>query len=671
MKTVGCPTGAVLTDFVLGKLPDEQMLQVADHARECAECQDQLHIADGLSDDLIAQIRHSPSADSGASAAALSQLLPRVEKIRTESADWTAGDAADDGTAHDVSLELKCLLAPPQGGDEIGRLGSYRVLKILGAGGMGIVLLAEDPQLQRFTALKVMKPSLASNPTARQRFLREAQATAQVRNDHVVTVYQVSEEGGAPFLAMELLEGETLQSCLSRADGTSGRPLLPLIEVLRIGQEIAAGLTAAHERGLIHRDIKPANIWLEKEHGRVKIVDFGLARLRDEDARLTQSGNVVGTPAYMSPEQANGQELDARSDLFSLGAVLYQLCTGVTPFRGASMFDTLLAVVSQVPTPIQELNARISPPLVDLVNRLLAKKPADRPESARVVMEALRQIQTQPVAAPPADPTLAVSSSKTMPVPDPSPRPAPRRALVAAMVVVAAAGGGIGLFLSSRPGEQPTQRDREVAQTTPAQPPTTAKSQVSDEEFNKRVAQLRGTQQIKAVSDRLKELNPEFPGIGPQKEGFAFTKPHPDGSYGIFKVTFPSDTVSDISPLAALTELKQVYVAGSKPGLGKVSDLRPLKDLKLVFLDITNTEVQDLSPLQGAAATLTHLYCKNTRVKNLTGLKELTELRELECDPPTQQADVLILRLLPNLRKINGQMRGEYLNGLKIPAAKP
>src|SRR5262249_29089717 len=181
--------------------------------------------------------------------------------------------------------ELCHLLAPPRAPGELGRLGPYRVLEVLGVGGMGVVFRAEDPELARPVALKAMLPAAAARDSSRQRFLREARAAAAIKHDHIVAVYQVGEDRGVPFLAMEFLEGEPLDVRLAR-EGT-----LPAAEVLRLGREIALGLAAAHKRGLIHRDIKPANIWLEAETGRAKILDFGLARAAGgEEAQLTQPG---------------------------------------------------------------------------------------------------------------------------------------------------------------------------------------------------------------------------------------------------------------------------------------------------------------------------------------------------------------------------------------------
>jgi serine/threonine protein kinase len=189
------------------------------------------------------------------------------------------------------------LFSPPRGPDELGWLAHYRILKQLGAGGMGLVFLAEDSQLQRQVALKIMLPALAVDPANRERFLREARAAAALAHDHVVVIHQVGEERGMPFLAMQLLQGESLDDYLRRGKKIS------FAQACRVGRETAIGLAMAHARGLVHRDIKPANLWLEAPKGRVKILDFGLART-SSDSNLTGSGFVIGTPTYMSPEQA-------------------------------------------------------------------------------------------------------------------------------------------------------------------------------------------------------------------------------------------------------------------------------------------------------------------------------------------------------------------------------
>jgi len=282
-------------------------------------------------------------------------------------------------------------LAPPQQPDELGRLGAYRVLGVLGAGGMGAVFRAEDPVLRRQLALKVMLPHVAHNPTAKARFLREARSQAAVEHDHVIAIHQVGVEGDVPFLAMPLLKGQPLSAALK------ANPAVPIGEAIRIAREMAAGLAAAHELGLVHRDIKPANVWLEGRTRRVEILDFGLARGESDaggDEPVTQAGAVIGTPAYMSPEQGRGLAVDARTDLWSLGIVLYQMTTGELPFRGPTTLAILTSLALDNPPPPIAKNPSVPTALSDLVMRLLAKSSADRPASAEAVVEALRVVET-------------------------------------------------------------------------------------------------------------------------------------------------------------------------------------------------------------------------------------------------------------------------------------
>jgi serine/threonine protein kinase len=669
MKPSACPPREHLIAYALGRLPEDQLRAVAEHAQNCPECQAHLGSADSMSDALIDQLRQKPPTpvpfDSELSVA---QLVPRLKASFAGPNDATCAEHAsnDPAVSAEIELDLKHILSPPQGADEIGRLGPYRVLRVLGAGGMGLVLLAEDPKLRRLTALKVMKPAMAVHPTARERFLREARATAQVRDDHIVTIYQVDEENDVPFLAMELLEGETLADYLQRA-GSSGRPFLPSSEVVRISAEIAAGLAAAHEKGLIHRDIKPSNIWLEKQGGRVKIVDFGLARLQDDTANLTQAGNIVGTPAYMSPEQANGLAVDARSDLFSLGSVLYQLCTGQTPFSGTSTFDLMLAVVTKEPRPIAELNSATPPALITLVNELMAKSPDQRPATACAVLDALKVIDSRPSQSTPSDATLTERPSLT-PIPAAGHRRRSPVGLIFAAVVLLAAAGGAALFLGTKRGGAETTNPSNALASAATVP--TSGSLVSHEEYMRMVDRLeRGMWQMDAVNARMRALNPGFPGIGPFQEGYWMYEQVPGKPNKIRRVVFCSDTVTDISPLAPLTELKRLTCSGSKPGLGKLADLSPLKDLKLIDLDISCTGVSDLSPLKGMGESLKHLYLRNTRVKDLTPLKSLTQLAELECDLPSTQQQLEVLSLLTP-KTINGVKKREFIKTAEASLAK-
>ncbi len=327
-------------------------------------------------------------------------------------AEGTGGNAPP---AEGKDRALYDFLAPPQSADELGRLGHYRVLKVLGAGGMGVVFQADEPALKRKVALKAMLPGLAASESARQRFLREAQAAAAIEHDHIVPIHYVGEDRGVPFIAMPFLRGEPLDARLER----EGK--LPLAEVLRIGREMAEGLAAAHERGLIHRDVKPANVWLETRRGepgasatggRVRILDFGLARSVEQESALTQQGAIVGTPSYMAPEQARGDPVDARSDLFSLGGVLYRLCCGKPAFQGRDNIATLMAVATEEPPPPIAVNPELPVEVSDLVMALLQKDPDRRPASAAAVVEALQDLEEKlRGAARPHNPTVALPAA--------------------------------------------------------------------------------------------------------------------------------------------------------------------------------------------------------------------------------------------------------------------
>ena len=272
-------------------------------------------------------------------------------------------------------------LSPATRPDSLGRIAHYETLQVLGNGGFGIVFRAFDDVLHRIVAVKVLSPHLAATSPARKRFLREARSSAQVRHENVVQVYAVGEQP-LPYIAMEFIPGETLQQRLDRTGP------LDVPEVLRIGDQIAEGLAAAHATELIHRDIKPGNVLLEEGTHKVKITDFGLARAAD-DASISQSGLVAGTPMYMAPEQALGETLDQRADLFSLGSVLYQMVSGRPPFRASSTLAVLKRVVEDTPRPIREIIPETPQWLCDIISKLHAKNPADRFQSAREVADLL------------------------------------------------------------------------------------------------------------------------------------------------------------------------------------------------------------------------------------------------------------------------------------------
>jgi serine/threonine protein kinase len=321
-----------------------------------------------LANPAIASLQHNPPADATQQlSSATTPHAPAKARI-----SWAPIPEA----------EMFPFLGPASRPDSLGRLGHYEILEVMGQGGFGIVFRAFDDVLQRVVAIKALAPEMAVTSPARKRFLREARSSARVRHENVVQVHNV-EEQPLPYLVMEYIPGETLQQRLDRTGP------LDIQEVVRIGKQIAEGLAAAHRTGLIHRDIKPGNILIEQEpQQHVKITDFGLARAAD-DASLTQSGIVAGTPLFMSPEQANGEAIDQRTDLFSLGSVLYTMCSGRPPFRAANTLAVLKRVVEDTPRPIPEIIPEVPDGLCKIIARLHAKKPEERFATAQDVADHL------------------------------------------------------------------------------------------------------------------------------------------------------------------------------------------------------------------------------------------------------------------------------------------
>lgn len=269
-------------------------------------------------------------------------------------------------------------------------IGNYRVLGLIGSGAMGRVYLAHDAVLDRRVAIKVMSARYAGNQIARQRFLRESRSVGAIEHPHVMTIHQVGEQGGLPYIVMQFLEGRTLRDYRDRTGP------LPFDEALRYGREIAAGLAAAHRRGIVHRDVKPANVFLEGEARSVRIIDFGLAR--DVDAQgsaITCDGALIGTPAYMPPEGIEGAEIDARGDLFGLGVILYELLADQLPFSGRSVAAVLAAITKGQPRPLHEAAPSVPREVSDLVMRLIAHDKADRPADATAVAAELAALERQ------------------------------------------------------------------------------------------------------------------------------------------------------------------------------------------------------------------------------------------------------------------------------------
>ncbi len=273
----------------------------------------------------------------------------------------------------------------------------FRILSLLGAGGMGQVYLAEDTQLRRKVALKILSAELTRHEDRLQRFQQEAQAASALSHPNILVVYEVGREGSTHFIATEYLEGETLRKCLLRAG-------MNIREALDVATQVVGALVAAHKAGIVHRDIKPENIML-KEDGYVKLLDFGLAKLversrKDSETELeteairTEAGTVLGTVNYMSPEQVRGREVDARSDVFSLGVVIYEMAAGRRPFEGESSGDVMAAILTQEPSALSQLRSETPPELARIVTKALRKDREERYQTAKdllVDLKALRQ----------------------------------------------------------------------------------------------------------------------------------------------------------------------------------------------------------------------------------------------------------------------------------------
>ncbi len=384
------PDPRLVHDFLLGRLADADAERVAARLADDPRWRalaDDCRATDPLLEAVRETVRAGPPPEEPPPPDLVGRLVG-LAPAPSQTHTWDeAGETSSPSGPTAVGGGLT-FLRPARAPDELGRLADFRILEVLGRGGMGLVLRAEDVRLRRQVALKVIKPERAADPAHRERFLREARAAAQLHHDHVMPILQIGEDNGVPFLAMPLLAGETLEARLERP------PALTTDEQLQVGREIADGLAAAHAAGLIHRDVKPSNVWLERRGSsfRVKLLDFGLARFAAGDDGMTQAGAVLGTPAYMSPEQADGRPVDARSDLFSLGCILYRLATGRQPFARDSVTATLRAVVDSAPPPPHEVAPDVPPPLSELILSLLAKSPADRPESAAAVAAALSAI---------------------------------------------------------------------------------------------------------------------------------------------------------------------------------------------------------------------------------------------------------------------------------------
>ena len=379
-----CPSVEQLVDC-LDPVADAAAV-VTKHLERCDTCRQTLSFLAGGSQwwDEAENFLSAESIKSTEASAIESRVTQRVCAL---TGHQTTGHA--DQLTDQESHQLKQMLAPPSHPELLGRINRYELEQLVGRGGMGLVFRAYDTELNRTVAIKILALHLIAIGSARERFIREARAVASLSHPHIVPMYDVVTDGQVPALVMQFIAGETLQRRISQ------RGAMPVEDVLQIGIQLADALSLAHSHGLVHRDIKPGNVLLEADGSRALLSDFGLVRALD-DASLTHSGFLAGTPDYMSPEQARGHSVDERSDLFSLGGVLYTMLVGHPPFRALEPMAILNRICHERHRPACAAEPRVPLEVSQLIDRLLTKDPKHRIASAELVRDQLRELAKSP-----------------------------------------------------------------------------------------------------------------------------------------------------------------------------------------------------------------------------------------------------------------------------------
>lgn len=521
-------------------------------------------------------------------------------------------------------------------------IGSYEVLRELGQGGMGIVYKAHEQSLQRVVALKVLPEHLARDPSFVRRFQREAQAAAQLNHPNIVTIHAVGESGGVHFIAMEYIRGKTLGHHIQE------QGQLDVRHALRIARQSAEALAEAHRRGIIHRDIKPSNIMLD-EAGRVKVMDFGLAKALHGASEITVPGTQLGTPRYMSPEQIEGKPLDARSDLFSLGLVLAEMLTGQASFSAETPSTAMYQIVHQELPNLRDMNPEIPAVVAELIGKMTAKAPEDRPASAQAVlrdidfildhapeMVSLKEIHEAPTMLGSMGGFSAQEASSV-------PKRGKRRmaVILAAVVVVMGAAAGILQFLAtggvagSLPDEQLRAAVREALNMPQGR---LAKDDVARLETltadDRGIVDITGLErctnlvEARLTRNKIANLEPLANLKSLETLSLAFNK------------------VRDVAPLGNLTNLRHLYLDWNA-----VSDIRPLAALRqLECLNLNSNRVSDISPLV-ELKQLSWVELSDNRFVDYQPLTQLTRLRILNLDD-TKGPDLTALSGLRDLQHL-------------------
>ena len=506
-----CPGEQAWRLFVAGKLSSDETQTLRAHSESCTTCQSAVQ--------RITATQASKLGDSPAVAPSTSAPNETAKQFTelTNTKLFQRGEfsESDPGTfvVEEFEFDHTLLTASTQP-ESLGRLGKYEVHKIIGSGAFGVVLKAFDEQLRRAVAIKILNRQFSSSATARRRFIREARAAAAVSHTNVVAIHAVEEQAGIPFLVMELVTGPSLRDRISILNK------LPPIEVIRLGAQIASGLAAAHAQGVVHRDIKPGNIMLENSLDRVKITDFGLARVAIDNIELTSRGMAMGTPAYMSPEQVAGDndKVDGRSDLFALGCVLFAALVGHSPFQGRTALEMARRVTEYDPVPLTKLDSTIPQFLSDLVERLLKKKPEDRYQSAAEVASllnryliALNQAPSDRFQSVIHDPLLRTQAIQPATAPRRSPRVIPVVIALVSLIV----GFGLWQLLPNQPNKNGADNNAPKKNATTNQSgepdevdPTSDTVVVAAEPQELTVSQS-GDAQFQTLNDALAKATPQ------------------------------------------------------------------------------------------------------------------------------------------------------------------
>jgi len=522
-STISCVEPPRLFEILTMPLQSAERQEFEGHLRTCARCQQLLW-------QVSSEAMRSCTAGENTSDHAASPTLEKPSLARI---------------GPSTRLPEHEYLDPCNTPGRLGRLAHYELLSVIGRGGMGTVFKAHDEALQRPVALKLMAPELAASDLSRQRFIREARAAAAVMNDHVVAIHAVDDQRRLPYLVMQYIEGQSLQDRLVE------KPLT-VDEIIRISREMAEGMAAAHAKGLVHRDIKPANILLEHPGDRVKITDFGLARAVD-DTSLSHSGAIIGTPLFMAPEQAQGEAVDHRADLFSLGVVMYAMCTGQSPFKANNTLAVLKRVCEDHPAPIHNVNTTIPGWLDVIIFRLMAKKPEDRFATAQEVAGLLDR-KTAP-AMPVANEMTTVLHVPKAPLTTPARTRRPWA--VGALFVLVTMGAGYFYSLNKTPETKPTPPEPVKAEPLVVEKPK--EPEAGDPEVVKKVmaAQLDMVKRMQSMFVPQFDPKVEQPGIGipfdfgpfggkKNLEGLAKDSPKDKGPN---KETAPANPFDAINPL--------------------------------------------------------------------------------------------------------------------------